>query len=134
MKTLKETFDYYDEGLKGYLTSHELKCCVIYFTGIKLSRIAMKRLKDKNSEFSFQDLGNIIASQLKEDHGSEVFNALDSQKKGYLTLDDFNNLCDVHAKYLKPSIRESVFREIDSNQDGMVTLRDIQRLVKFTIE
>jgi Ca2+-binding EF-hand superfamily protein len=132
MKSFKEAFDYYDTENKGYLTSHQLKCCVIYLTGSKLTKLTMTRLKEKTQFFSFQDLNTIISSQVKEDPATEIFNCLDIENKGYFTIEDFYALCDVHAKYIKPEVRESVFEEIDSNKDGMVTLRDIQRLVKFS--
>ena len=133
MKSIKEAFEYYDNGSKGFLTSHELKCCVIYLTGVKLSKLAMSRLKDKGKEFYFNDLNNIANNQIKEDPATEVFNALDIENKGYLTIEDFDKLCDLYAKHMKKGLRDAVFMEIDSNRDGMVTLRDIQRLVKFNI-
>ena len=133
MKTPKEAFDFYDENKKGYLTSHELKCCVIYLTGTKLSKVAMHRFKDKGNNFEFQDLVKIVQSQIQEDPASEIFNAIDLRSKGYISFEDFDELCSVHAKHIKAEIRTAVFQEVDSNKDGMVTLRDIQRLVKFSI-
>lgn len=131
MKTPKEAFEFYDEGQKGYLTSHELKCCLLYLTGVKLSHITSKILRDRSSKFYLQDVIRLAESQLKEDPGTEIFNALDFQQKGYLTYEDFNTLCDLHAKHLKSEVREAVFKEIDSNEDGIVTLRDVQKIVKL---
>lgn len=132
MKSNKEIFDYFDEGQKGFLTSHELKCCVVYLTGSKLSKIAAKRLREAKKKFDFQDLVKIVESQIREDPGTEIFNALDINRKGYLTFEDFNMLVDIHAKHMKPDVREMVFKEVDSNEDGIVTLRDIQKVVKLS--
>ena len=134
MKTTKEAFDYYDSENKGFLTAHELKCCIIYLTGTKLSKLAMSRLKEHKSEFTISDLNSILANQIREDPYTEIFNALDQNNKGYLNFEDFDRLCEVYVKHLRPAVRESVFSEIDSNKDGMVTLRDIQRLANFSIE
>lgn len=134
MKSLREIFVRFDEGAKGYLNPHELRCCVIYLTGVRISKVAMSRLKEAKKEFTLIDLNNVANSQNREDYASEVFHALEPENKGYITLQDFNDLCDVHAKHMKSELREAVFQEVDSNKDGMVTLRDIQRLVKFNIE
>jgi Ca2+-binding EF-hand superfamily protein len=131
MKNNKEAFEYFDEGQKGYLTSHELKCCVVYLTGTKLSKIAARRLRECKKEFSFQDLIKVVESQIKEDKVTEIFNALDINQKGYLTFEDFNVLCDTHAKHMKTDLREMIFKEVDGNEDGIVTLRDIQKIVKL---
>lgn len=131
MKSVKEAFNYFGGFNKGYLTSHELKCCVIYLTGTKPSKVTMKKLKETTSEFTIQDIYEIAGSQTKPDSASEIFSALDAKNKGFITLEDFHNLCNTHLKHMKTNIRESIFSEIDSNKDGMVTLRDIQRLVKF---
>jgi Ca2+-binding EF-hand superfamily protein len=132
MKTPKEAFDFYDSDHKGYLTSHELKCCILYLTGVKISHITSKVLRDRSSQFSLQDVIRVMENQIKEDPGTEIFNALDFNQKGYLTFEDFSILCDVHAKHMKNDVREAVFKEIDSNDDGIVTLRDVQKIFKFS--
>ena len=130
MKSNREAFEYFDEGQKGYLTSHELKCCVLYLTGTKLSKISARRLREVKKEFGFQDLTKAVESQKKEDQVTEIFNALDINQQGYLTFEDFSTLCDTHAKHMKTELRETIFKEVDTNEDGIVTLRDIQKIVK----
>lgn len=135
MKTLQTVFNRYDLGAKGYLTPHELRCALVYYTGHKPSPVIFQRWKAQfGSKFTMQDFERILNSQVQasvDERILEYFEALDLKGEGYISFEVFDSLCDKYLKHTSIEVRKTMFNEVDLNNDGRVTLKDFERLLRL---
>lgn len=84
---VREAFERFDEGAKGFLTRHEFKCAAVAVTGHKPSKFELCHffgnsvLQEENSGFDLEQLSTFIAAEVQhqhpEDHIRQVFKAFD---------------------------------------------------------
>ena len=135
MKTLEQTFAFFDQEEKGYLESHQAKCALLYLHGVVPAgfKEIVKRKGGRVDVTLLQDLSALVPQKTEGEMASEIFSAMDLSNQGFLTHHDFDQVCDRYAKFLSPTARRDLFAELDSNTDGRVTLRDLARCLSYSI-
>ena len=148
---LRQIFHEYDSNGKGYLTRRELKLAIIAVFGYKPSSAETRRIiadsgTDKGADRSAGNaassststesvtgvnlesfLSHCLRRQIKEDSSVEirhVFNALDSQARGFLTIDDVEAACRRVAPGIGVEAIKSVVAEVDRSGHGRIALGD----------
>ena len=135
MKTIEQTFAFFDQEQKGYLETHQAKCALLYLHGQLPAAFKdiTRSHAGKIDLQTLQDLSALLSPKTEGELVSEVFAAMDLSNQGFLTRQDFDQVCERYAKFLSPTARRDLFAELDSNTDGRVTLRDLARCLSYSL-
>lgn len=135
MKTIEQAFAFFDQEQKGYLNTHQAKCALLYLHGelpAAFKDITRRRAGEIDLR-TLDDLSGLLTPKTDAELVSEVFSAMDQSSQGFLTRQDFDQVCERYAKFLSPTARRDLFAELDSNTDGRVTLRDLARCLSYAL-
>ena len=131
---IKESFKRFDDGDKGWLNRHDLKCAFASLTGAKpssaelemiLSRCPARqvdlRLFAAYMEERLTGEGRGTSPYARMEHARRIFKAFDVRRAGYVSLDDAVKAFATVAPSVTPGVVADVFREADVDGDGRVS-------------
>lgn len=117
------------------MNTHQAKCALLYLHGelpAAFKDITRRRAGEIDLR-TLEDLSGLLTPKTDAELVSEVFSAMDQSSQGFLTRQDFDQVCERYAKFLSPTARRDLFAELDSNTDGRVTLRDLARCLSYAL-
>lgn len=108
----------YDADAKGYLTRHEFKCYVAHAIGFR----------PRKDEILCEDVDYAAAAayvaQCSDDTldgAKDVFDALDVQGRGFLTLADLKPVFATAMPAVKADVLDDAFDELDVGRTGRLS-------------
>ncbi|EFC43250.1 predicted protein, partial [Naegleria gruberi] len=92
-RDIEEIFELYDTDRKGYLTKIEYKLAYISLMGHKPSKFERKELFSSSRpvvrrQFFMELMNKKLMRSDQQDRIREIFNTIDSERKGFITLKD----------------------------------------------
>lgn len=137
-----EAFKLYDEGEKGGLTRHELKCAMAFLTGAPPSPLELDALLPKSPPgqldvpvLPFDDFSQAMLERLcavdEVDEIRYAFRAFDTTFKGYISFDDVVRAFALAAPHLPQDKIRMAFDEIDTDRNGKVSWGDFERMMRY---
>lgn len=112
----------YDAGAKGYLTRHEFKCFIAHGIGFRPRKDEIDHLC-KDGRVDYADAAAYVAQSSDDtlDGVKDVFDALDVQGRGFLTLADLMPAFATSMPALKAEVLDAAFDELDIARTGRLS-------------
>lgn len=149
-EVIQKGFLIFGKTRKGFLNKHEFKCFLIYTTGHKpdyktFKQIWIERIKFYKDiqfpetpkfvtpDFAKYVLRNCPAAYPSAEKKAELeFQALDIEKKQYITYDDFLNLFKLFgAGFMTETLKRDLFNKIDQDGDGKISFKDYKSFINL---
>ena len=138
---VQDTFTLLDTAGKGYLSRHDLKCAIILLLGYTPSHIELTALLTAADCHSPTDrltadrfiplLSRRIQQQDVLSYYQQLFNAFDTDGRGFIRRQDFLHVCQrvTAAGTVDGAMLERLFDVCDVNGDGVISYREFDRLM-----
>ena len=131
-----ESFKAFDEGAKGWLARHDLKCAMASLTGYKPSRIEVDCIF-RDSADGRVDLARFVsymegklALRDPDEHVRTLFKAFDTRRAGFISVTDALKAFAQAAPSVPEGVVCDVFAEVDNDGDGKVSCLDFASMLR----
>mmetsp|Transcript_6240 Transcript_6240/g.7161 ORF Transcript_6240/g.7161 Transcript_6240/m.7161 type:complete len:169 (+) Transcript_6240:96-602(+) len=136
-RTIKDSFQRFDQDSKGWLSRHELKCAMASLTGVKPTKVEVENILHRVAEGGPVDLPifeKYMQDKLKhvdpDETVRQLFKAFDVRCVGYVSRESLHSLFAEALPHIPATVIDEVFYEVDMDCDGRVGCEEFEVLMR----